>query len=158
MNTPNTQLMQQSSSKRQLGQTLRICQVNVEGMSSSKGEYLSNGLAERNSNVLLAQETHTATREELYARGKIAGFDMIVAEYYRTHIPSTLLAKSYRLSQIVSTDPLSWRLVYRSQQSHPWRAQDGTFGKQIGTITLNSWTLLFDLYRHYHLTTIGFPN
>lgn len=70
---------------RSLGPTSRICQINVEGMSRSKGEYISKFAAEYNIDIILAQETHTAKAEELRDRGKITGFEMIVAEYSRAH-------------------------------------------------------------------------
>lgn len=73
------------SAVRHLGPKLRICQINVEGMSRAKGEYLSKFLAEMNINVLLAQETHTESNEELSSRGRIDGFELIVAEHSRAH-------------------------------------------------------------------------
>lgn len=54
-------------------------------MSRAKGEFLSKFLPERNINIVLAQETHTESTEELNARCQIAGFDMIIAEHSRAH-------------------------------------------------------------------------
>lgn len=54
-------------------------------MSRSKGEYISKLSAEEDVNIVLIQETHTATPEELERRGVISGFNMIVAEYSRAH-------------------------------------------------------------------------
>ena len=63
--------------KRNIGPSLRICQINAE--------YISKLSAEENLNVVLVQETHTSSHEDLERRGEITGFDMLVAEYSRAH-------------------------------------------------------------------------
>lgn len=71
--------------KRKFGPSLRICQINVEGMSRAKAEYISKLSADEDLNVVLVQETHTSSREDLELRGVIPGFDMVVAEHSRSH-------------------------------------------------------------------------
>ena len=44
---------------RDVGPVLKICQLNVEGLSKSKSEYLSRLCIEEEIDVLLLQETHT---------------------------------------------------------------------------------------------------
>lgn len=54
-------------------------------MSRPKSEYISKLAVEENLNVVLVQETHTITTEDLENRGVITGFDMIVAEHSRSN-------------------------------------------------------------------------
>lgn len=70
---------------RNIGKPIRICQINVEGISRPKSEFLSKFLEEQNVNVAVIQETHTSTLEQLAARGIISGYEMIVAEHSRAH-------------------------------------------------------------------------
>lgn len=69
--------------KRNIG--LRICQINVEGMSRAKAEYISKLAVEENLNATLVKETHTTSDEELGSRGVVAGFNMVVAEHLKHH-------------------------------------------------------------------------
>lgn len=111
----------------ELGETSRICQINVEGMSRSKAEYLSKFSAEGNLNVLMVQETHAASLDDLNARGTIAGFDLIAAEHSSAHgiatyvkqgIAYVRVTESYKNNNIyvsvVSIGPLSITNVYKS--------------------------------------------
>lgn len=66
---------------RRLGQTLKLCQLNIEGISRSKSDHLSRVLCENNVDLVLIQETHTINEEELQKRGKIHGYSMIGATY-----------------------------------------------------------------------------
>lgn len=70
---------------RNIGPSLRICQVNVEGMSRAKGEYLSKLSVDENVDVLVIQETHTETLAQMESRGKIEGFNLIGVEFSRVH-------------------------------------------------------------------------
>lgn len=79
--TTNINSDDNQSTVRYVGPVTSICQLNVEGMSRSKSEFLSKYLAERNICVFLAQETHTSSMEDLNARGEIDGYDLIVAEH-----------------------------------------------------------------------------
>lgn len=81
----NTNHVNNRSAVRHIGPSSRICQINIEGVSRSKGEYLSKFLAEKNISVLLVQETHTESNEELNSRCQINGFDLVVAEHSRPH-------------------------------------------------------------------------
>lgn len=69
---------------RNIGPTLRVCQLNVEGISLAKSEYLSRLFAEENVDVGLLQETHTETSEALQSRGNIA--DYMVATSVNSNI------------------------------------------------------------------------
>ncbi|XP_047999764.1 uncharacterized protein LOC125236889 [Leguminivora glycinivorella] len=62
-----------------IGPSLRICQLNVEGISLAKCEYLHKMLTKHNVDVLLLQETHTKDMQDLESRGKILGYNIISA-------------------------------------------------------------------------------
>jgi tellurite resistance-related uncharacterized protein len=48
-----------------LGTNLTICQITIEGFSSSKGDYLARLMLEEKVDVIAVQETHTASAESL---------------------------------------------------------------------------------------------
>ncbi|KAL4107168.1 hypothetical protein QTP88_017552 [Uroleucon formosanum] len=52
-----------------MGPQLRILQLNIEGISRSKGDYLSRLLVENNIRVLVLQETHADNASDLLSRG-----------------------------------------------------------------------------------------
>ena len=66
--------MNRNPEQRNLGPIWRICQMNVEGISRAKSEYMSRLFKEEEVNVALIQETHTETPEDLRKRGYIHGF------------------------------------------------------------------------------------
>lgn len=76
---------QQNNRTRDVGPTLRICQINVEGISCAKSDYLSKLCADENIDVALVQETHTGTIEDLKKRGKVEGFELVAAENSNVH-------------------------------------------------------------------------
>lgn len=84
----------QNNCTRDVGPTLRICQINVEGISCAKSDYLSRLCADENIDVALIQETHTATMEDLNKRGKVEGFEMIVAENSNVHGIATYVKRN----------------------------------------------------------------
>lgn len=61
----------------ELGPNLNICQLNIEGISKDKCQYLSRLAEEFKVDVILLQETHTATEEQLRERGDIIGYILI---------------------------------------------------------------------------------
>lgn len=118
------------SAVRNVGATSRICQINVEGMSRSKSEFLSKFLAEMNLDVLLIQETHASSMENLNARGKIVGYDVIAAEHSSAHgiaiyvkqgisnvsvVESTTSSNIY--TSVIRIGSLSITNVYKSPQT-----------------------------------------
>lgn len=80
---------------RCIGDTLTICQVNVEGLSSDKIEFLSKLAAEEATDVLMIQETRKSDEHRLLQTGNIKNFKMIdsishpkygIATYAKTSI------------------------------------------------------------------------
>ncbi|KAL4083147.1 hypothetical protein QTP88_028477 [Uroleucon formosanum] len=75
----------QGHQTRKLGPTLRICQINIEGISRSKSDYISRILREQNVDIVAIQETHTQDETQLNTRGKIHGYSIIGATYHRSY-------------------------------------------------------------------------
>lgn len=70
---------------RRVGNILQICQLNIEGISREKSEYLTHVLDEQKIDVLALQETHTVDDEDLLKRGRIPGFSIIAALHHRSY-------------------------------------------------------------------------
>lgn len=64
---------------KKLGSILRILQPNIEGISWSKTQYLSKTLKEHKIDILLLQETHAGSVENLNRRSKIIGHPLVRA-------------------------------------------------------------------------------
>lgn len=62
---------------RPIGDVCNICQVNVEGLSEDKSEFLSRFLYENGIEIFLMQETHKADEAKLLQIGKIRNFRLI---------------------------------------------------------------------------------
>ncbi|KAE9532084.1 hypothetical protein AGLY_010286 [Aphis glycines] len=75
----------QGHQTRKLGPTLRICQINIEGISRSKSDYISRILREQNVDIVAIQETHTQDKTQLNTRGKIHGYSIIGATFHRSY-------------------------------------------------------------------------
>ena len=71
--------MQRNQSVRTIGPAVRICQINVEHISSSKSDYLSRLMTDENIDVLLLQETRTQSHEALISKGTIHGYKLLAA-------------------------------------------------------------------------------
>ena len=65
-----------------IGQSFRVLDINIEGISKSKSEFLSKLCIENAVDVILVQETHTVNAEELNKRGKVAGYQVVAAEFH----------------------------------------------------------------------------
>lgn len=68
---------------RLIGSCLRICHLNVEGISASKSQFLHKLLTEQKIDVLAVQETHTENSEQLVSRGNIPEFILVGATYHK---------------------------------------------------------------------------
>uniref|UniRef100_H3AF50 Endonuclease/exonuclease/phosphatase domain-containing protein n=1 Tax=Latimeria chalumnae TaxID=7897 RepID=H3AF50_LATCH len=67
----------QGQRKLHVGPTIRICQLNIEGISRSKCEYLERLLKKHSVDVLVLEETHIKHTHLFNTRGRITGFDLI---------------------------------------------------------------------------------
>ena len=88
---------------RNIGPTLRVCQFNVEGISSAKSEYLSRVFAEENIDVALLQETHTGTPEALQSRGNISNYTVAASVNSNIHGIATYVKNSLTNVDVVET-------------------------------------------------------
>lgn len=89
---------------RNLGSSIRICQLNIEGISKSKSQYLSKFLIDNEIDVAIIQETHTANEQELKQRGTVYGFTIIGATYHRSHGIATYIRNSIENAELISED------------------------------------------------------
>lgn len=89
---------------KNLGPIIRICQINIEGISRSKCQVLHQILSQNEIDVVAIQETHAADEEQLSHRGKIPGYHLVgatyhhaygVATYARTTIENASLCSSF---------------------------------------------------------------
>lgn len=70
---------------RDVGPQLHILQLNIDGISRNKSEYLSRILHDSKIKVLLLQETLTGNEEDILNRGNIAGFSLAHAIYHNKY-------------------------------------------------------------------------
>ena len=62
---------------RSIGPKLRICQLNIEGISRDKSEFLARIARNNEVDVIVLQETHTANDTQLNARGIVQGYSLV---------------------------------------------------------------------------------
>lgn len=79
----NTKGTSQSQQTRTFGTSARILQINAEGLSRDKCEYLSKLATDLKIDILAVQETHLT--EDLERRGNIAGYRMIARLFSSIH-------------------------------------------------------------------------
>ena len=72
--------MNSSNRQKLLGPSLRVFDINIEGISRAKSEFLSKICLQHDIDVILLQETHAGTVEDLCARGNVAGYRLVIAE------------------------------------------------------------------------------
>lgn len=77
MTDTNTESLQ----TRNIGPTIRICQLNVESISRAKCECISKLLLDGEVDVVAVQETHAENEESLTRRGRISGYTLLGATY-----------------------------------------------------------------------------
>ncbi|XP_030754581.1 uncharacterized protein LOC115881295 [Sitophilus oryzae] len=70
---------------KNLGKTIRICQLNAEGLSRAKSEYITKLLLDQKIDMAVIQETHIESEDQQRRRGKIHGFDLLGATYHRSY-------------------------------------------------------------------------
>ena len=85
----------QNQKTRNIGPSVRICQLNIEGISRAKCQYLSKLLQDKDIDLVVIQETHLNDETELCARGMLPGYEILAATYDRaygnaTYIRSTI--------------------------------------------------------------------
>lgn len=88
---------------KNLGKIIRICQLNAEGLSRAKSEYISKFLLEENIDMALIQETHIENDNQQHYRGKIHGYDLLGATYHRSYGVATYVRSNIENTQLVQS-------------------------------------------------------
>lgn len=92
---------------RDAGHILRLYQLNIEGISKSKCEYLAKSIKELDVHVIALQENHIYDNNNLESRRKIEGYNIIasihnkvygIATYIRNDITDTHLLHQSNLN------------------------------------------------------------
>uniref|UniRef100_H3AF49 Endonuclease/exonuclease/phosphatase domain-containing protein n=1 Tax=Latimeria chalumnae TaxID=7897 RepID=H3AF49_LATCH len=104
----------QGQRKLHVGPTIRICQLNIEGISRSKCEYLERLLKKHSVDVLVLEETHIKHTHLFNTRGRITGFQ---------HRPS-IINVGIKVPVITSTPEPRWNFK---------KAEWETFQKSVDT-------------------------
>lgn len=87
---------------RKLGPSVRICQLNVEGISKAKCDFLSKFLLDNNIDVLLLQETHTKSDDEILKRGRIKGFEILGATHSQFYGTATYIRRNIEHAHLIA--------------------------------------------------------
>ncbi|XP_072395286.1 uncharacterized protein [Diabrotica undecimpunctata] len=88
---------------RPIGPILRICRINIEGISYAKSQFLSKLLKDDNIDLVAIQETHCETEKQLQKRGKIPGYELLGATYHRTYGTATYVKEDIENASLIST-------------------------------------------------------
>lgn len=91
------------SQTRDIGEILRICQLNVEGISWSKCQYLSKLLSKNKIDIALLQEMHLENEEQARKRAQIPGYDIIGITYHNTYAIATYARNDIDNVKLVDT-------------------------------------------------------
>lgn len=89
-----------------MGTSLKICDLNIEGISKSKCEYLSRLCCENNVDIITLQEIHTKDDSDLQGRGKIPGYRLVDALHDEHHV--------YGIATYVRMDIADYRVVFKA--------------------------------------------
>lgn len=89
---------------RDIGPSIRVCQLNIEGISRAKCEHLSKILIENKIDVVLLQETHTENDIQLSQRGKIAGYTAIGTNHHKHYGLATYVRSNISNATLLSVD------------------------------------------------------
>lgn len=94
----------QNQPTRDIGDVLKILQLNIEGVSRSKADYLLKILNDHSVDVVLLQETHCADETQLRNRCKLPGFALAAATYHTTYGTATYVRNNIEaVNNMVST-------------------------------------------------------
>lgn len=77
---------------KSIGSSILVCQLNIEGISRAKSDYLSR---------LLTEETHTPTNEALSTRGYIHGFQILEAINHTKHGIATYIKSEIQDADVI---------------------------------------------------------
>lgn len=87
---------------RKIGPSVRFCQINIEGISYAKSQYISKLLKDDDIDIVAIQETHCESEQELQKRGKIPGYELLGATYHRAYGAATYVKSNIENASVVS--------------------------------------------------------
>lgn len=87
---------------RNLGPIIRVCQLNIEGISRSKSEILSKILKLNDIDLVILQETHATDSQQLTSRGKITGYELLGATYHHAYGNATYIRNNIENAKLIS--------------------------------------------------------
>lgn len=70
---------------RDVGLQLHVLQLNIEGISRNKSEYLSTIARNNDISVILLQKTHAHDKEQFMNRGTVQGYTLVAASYHKKY-------------------------------------------------------------------------
>lgn len=85
-----------------MGPQVRILQLNIEGISKAKSDYLSRLLTDEKIDVVLVQETHTSSDEVLQKRGNIPSYKLLAAINHPRYGIATYIHNEVHGAEVVS--------------------------------------------------------
>lgn len=94
----------QSQSAKPLGTVLRVLQINIEGISRSKSDFLSKLALENDVDVICIQETHASDQSQLRSRGNIPGYKLLGATYHQSYGTATFVQNSITSCYLMSVN------------------------------------------------------
>lgn len=98
----------QNHQSRGDGQLIRIMQLNIEGISSAKSEYLHKILHDLNIDVVNIQETHTKDNQDLQRRGRIPGYTLVKAIHHPHYGIATYVKSSLNAVEIIDSPEIDY--------------------------------------------------
>lgn len=93
-----------------IGESLKVYQINVEGASASKSEYMSRDAFEQKADVIVAQETHISNGNEYHSRGLVNGYRVV----------AYLLSPVYGSATYVRSDISNVKVLHMSSIDDVW--------------------------------------
>jgi exonuclease III len=84
-----------------VGEDLRICHFNIEGISKAKCEVLTKIMNKERIDVIALQETHTKDDNDLQKRGFIAGYIVIGAIHHKQYGIATYVKENIDDTMVV---------------------------------------------------------
>lgn len=88
---------------RNIGPSINILQHDIEGISKSKSEYTSRVAIENNVDIIILQETHADSCQQINERGHISGYRLAAQTLSRTYGIATYIRNRINDYPVVST-------------------------------------------------------
>lgn len=90
--------------KLNVGDDHRICHFNIEGISKTKSEVLTNIMNKERVNIIALQETHTEDDNNLQKRGYITGYMLIGTIHHKQYGITMYVKKNIDDTRVIHKD------------------------------------------------------